>query len=69
MMQINEKQAQCTPNHKLTLAWHSSLMASAMERQTTYCMRGNFLTSCICDVKENMRHPGGDSHTFFDLPA
>lgn len=56
-------------NYKLTLARHSSLMASVIERQTTYCIRGNFRASCICDVKENMRQPGGDSHTFFERPA
>ncbi|KAF7078348.1 hypothetical protein CFC21_082802 [Triticum aestivum] len=44
-------------------------MASVMARQTTYCIRGSLRASFICDVNENMRQPGGDSHTFFDLPA
>ncbi|BAS77158.1 Os02g0166950 [Oryza sativa Japonica Group] len=43
-------------------------MASVMARQTTYCIRGSFRASSICEVKENMRHPGGDSHTFFERP-
>lgn len=53
----------------LTFWLQMSFIASVMAREITYCKRGTILPSSICKVKENIRQPTGDSHTFFDLPA
>lgn len=53
----------------LTCIRHTSLIASVIARETTYCKSGSLRPSSISKVKENITQPGGDSHTFFDRPS